>query len=654
MKWFYRVLAFPLMVAIVSLAVDADAGFIGTRRVLLAAGFVIPPDQFVSLTSGSGTISVPAGAVHLRYVIFGAGGGGGSGAREATGGIRTGGGGASAGNESYGIVPVSYFAGSSIPYTVGTGGLGGPAATANSTVGNMGQSGNSSGLGIVPQFQYVGTMGAVATANQPSAVCWDGTDFIEVGTGGFIWTSATGLTGSWTQQTSGTTNNLLGIACNGTTAIAVGVTGTILRGTSHGTTWVTDTSGTTNQLNAVVYDSASTDFVAVGNSGIILYSAGSGTWTANAYSSANNITDIDADGSNKLVAVDNKGQGITATSPSSTFTAAQVTPSSSYGILSITHGGGIWAVITGGTGATSNNNIGATYYATDPTTASWAAGTALPQSVSLKYVNGYFFGINFHANLAIGTSITAPFTYMYMPSNSGGSAIAPEQIAFGAGIWLMSDMGTNPVGTNGNLQAQNVSITSPISLAFTPIVVTGGVAGGGGGTTNATGGPVGGASMLSNAAGAASSSTANLGSGPGGICGSGAAGGSADASNNNRAPGSGGGVVVGPQEFPGGSGGIGGGVGPTAGISTVGSQLFPGPGGSASGGGAFNASTIGQSGGSGAQPCAGGSGGAATDNGTNSGAGGQGGAGEIRLWWQFSLLIPSANDNSPAFLDQAA
>ena len=49
---------------------------------------------------------------------------------------------------------------------------------------------------------------------------------------------------SWTQKSSGTTETLTGIACNGNTWGIVGKEGTILMSTDNGETFMPKTSGT--------------------------------------------------------------------------------------------------------------------------------------------------------------------------------------------------------------------------------------------------------------------------------------------------------------------------------------------------------------------------------------------------------------------------
>ena len=107
--------------------------------------------------------------------------------------------------------------------------------------------------------------------------------YVVVGNGGTILTSTnSGVT--WTSQTSGTSENLLGISYNSTLDIfiAVGTNGTILTGNTTGTTWTARTSGTTKNLNGVFFANGNVP-VAVGDSGTILYSSvasAGATWTS--------------------------------------------------------------------------------------------------------------------------------------------------------------------------------------------------------------------------------------------------------------------------------------------------------------------------------------------------------------------------------------
>jgi hypothetical protein len=99
--------------------------------------------------------------------------------------------------------------------------------------------------------------------------------FILVGLAGKIRTSPTGLTGAWTDRTSGVATALTCIASNGTIAVVVGASG-VIRTSTDGITWTARTSGVATSLGGV----AATDnyFVIVGASNVMLASADGITW----------------------------------------------------------------------------------------------------------------------------------------------------------------------------------------------------------------------------------------------------------------------------------------------------------------------------------------------------------------------------------------
>jgi pheromone shutdown protein TraB len=56
---------------------------------------------------------------------------------------------------------------------------------------------------------------------------------------------------NWMLRTSGTTNNLYGIAFGNNTFVAVGFNGTVITSSNNGVSWGPGTSGTTQTLLAV-------------------------------------------------------------------------------------------------------------------------------------------------------------------------------------------------------------------------------------------------------------------------------------------------------------------------------------------------------------------------------------------------------------------
>jgi lambda family phage minor tail protein L len=115
-------------------------------------------------------------------------------------------------------------------------------------------------------------------------------NFIIVGTRGRVFTSPTGASGTWTFQTSGTTNTLRGISTSATIATAVGENRTILY-SSNLSTWtaVTLTGGQTYDLTDVVFNTTNNRFIACGTAGTVLYSA-TGVATSWTKVSVTNVT----------------------------------------------------------------------------------------------------------------------------------------------------------------------------------------------------------------------------------------------------------------------------------------------------------------------------------------------------------------------------
>ena len=145
-------------------------------------------------------------------------------------------------------------------------------------------------------------------------------EMVLVGASGTILTSQDGST--WTPVTSGTSATLRGIASNlPTIMVTVGDNGTVLTSANSGTTWTAATSGTTQQLNGIVF--AGSLFVAVGNAGTIVTSAGGTAWTAQNSGTTQNLYAVahDAEGSQDFfVAVGASGTVLTS-SDGSTWTA---------------------------------------------------------------------------------------------------------------------------------------------------------------------------------------------------------------------------------------------------------------------------------------------------------------------------------------------
>lgn len=127
---------------------------------------------------------------------------------------------------------------------------------------------------------------------------------VAVGDNGAIYTSTNGI--SWTKVASGTTAWLRGVAFGNGVFVAVGENGVILRSTG-GTIWTPVNSGTSAHLNRVRYlgTGASSRFIAVGNSGVVLTSeTGNALWTPLDAGTTNNLYDVAVNDTGVLVVGD--------------------------------------------------------------------------------------------------------------------------------------------------------------------------------------------------------------------------------------------------------------------------------------------------------------------------------------------------------------
>jgi|GEM_PF-1434061 photosystem II stability/assembly factor-like uncharacterized protein len=109
-----------------------------------------------------------------------------------------------------------------------------------------------------------------------------GSTYVAVGAGGaMLYSASYAESGSWTQQTSVTSNDLYAVYGYGAGLfVAVGQNGTILTSTSGtSSSWTTQTSNTSNSLRSITYGNSL--YVAVGDAGTLLTSGDGGTWTVN-------------------------------------------------------------------------------------------------------------------------------------------------------------------------------------------------------------------------------------------------------------------------------------------------------------------------------------------------------------------------------------
>lgn len=158
--------------------------------------------------------------------------------------------------------------------------------------------GTGSGVGVAFVYSADGlswSTGATPSGINVRGLAWssDLSLYAAVGLSGGIITGATS-TGSWTSRTSGTGNNLFGVAYGNGKFVAVGDSGTI-RYSTTGLTWSGATSGTTAALTGVCWTGSY--FVACGAGGVLFRSADGVTWSSITSGTSNGLSGIFANGS---------------------------------------------------------------------------------------------------------------------------------------------------------------------------------------------------------------------------------------------------------------------------------------------------------------------------------------------------------------------
>jgi hypothetical protein len=150
------------------------------------------------------------------------------------------------------------------------------------------------------------TQQASGTGNDLHGVTWGGTQFVSVGYNSTILTSPDGVI--WTKQGSNCWSgcDLHGVAWGGMQFVAVGSKGTILT-SPDGVTWTSQASGTGNDLHGVTSFGA---HVVVGGNGTILTSSDGVTWTPQASGTGNDLHGVTWSGT-QFVAVGSSGTILT-------------------------------------------------------------------------------------------------------------------------------------------------------------------------------------------------------------------------------------------------------------------------------------------------------------------------------------------------------
>lgn len=183
--------------------------------------------------------------------------------------------------------------------------------------------------------------------------------FFAAGDAGTILSSTDGI--NWIPHTSGTINNLNGVA-HGGIYVAVGDSGTILT-SIDGNTWITQTSGTANNLRQV--SSVGKIYVAVGDAGTIVTSKDRGaTWAVITLPGMPNLSGVAAESRHDTSLVPDPLLGFTPNAQFVAVDSAGNTYTSPNGITwsgaTVTGASNLNALVSSGFGYVAAGNAGVT------------------------------------------------------------------------------------------------------------------------------------------------------------------------------------------------------------------------------------------------------------------------------------------------------
>jgi len=161
---------------------------------------------------------------------------------------------------------------------------------------NQATSGTSANLKSVAydgiRFLALGDDGSVIRSTDSTGVTWESATaiasptvmnsmavgvsrYVAVGNGGAIYlNTSSGADAAWTEETSGTSNDLYKVSYVNNRFIAVGASGTIVT-SSDGVTWTTQASNLSDNLHGVVYGASTTTTTAVGGGTRVITNPGS-------------------------------------------------------------------------------------------------------------------------------------------------------------------------------------------------------------------------------------------------------------------------------------------------------------------------------------------------------------------------------------------
>jgi hypothetical protein len=275
------------------------------------------------------------------------------------------------------------------------------------------------------------------TGNGLNGVAWSGSQFVAVGEGGTVLTSADGVT--WTSRSSGTADSLRSVAWSGAKFVAVGGNSGTALTSSDGITWTKqDLSGISFSglpwiLSSVAW--SGTQFAAVGStigfssSEVILTSSDGVTWTARPFAPSHADLRAVASSGTRFVAVGGSGEilsstdGITWTAQSSgtafgldsvVWSGTQFVVGGDGGAVVTSPDGVTWTSRASGTG----NSLSAMTWTGSQFVAAGGAGTlvnspdgvtwSLQASGTSDFLNGIASGTKTVIVGTNGTIVTSP------------------------------------------------------------------------------------------------------------------------------------------------------------------------------------------------------------------------------------------------------
>jgi len=257
----------------------------------------------------------------------------------------------------------------------------------------------------------------------------------------------------WTDETTGTTA-LESVWGSGGAVFAVGDNGTILRSTGNGT-WTAQTSGTSNTLNGV-WASPAGFLYAAGNAGVLLYSNGAGTWQLQTTNTTQNLYSVwGTSDSNVYVG----GSSIVLHSPpagQSQWVAQNINGISDDWL-------GLWGTADGANIYGANDGAGAVFYSTG--NGSWTFQATGGSSTSSS-VTG--FGTTIYlAVTPVGTVYTATVGGSWSPLNAMVSKQLWGLFAVAAGdLWAVGDGGTITHLSGGTWTTQTTHSTANLRAVW--------------------------------------------------------------------------------------------------------------------------------------------------------------------------------------------